>query len=125
MIDDEDNPLALLDLRVRIVHGLVAALDPTGSPTMSVGDGAERLEEVCVADQAAPWQLHIKGGELGSGAGETRRARDDEDLQTHPPTRAERGRRRAGANRVSAGAAYARCSGSRSRPTCYVTHHVT
>ena len=82
MIDDENNPLALLDLRVRIVHGLVAALDPTGSPTIGVGDGAELLEEVCVADQAAPWQLHIKGGELGSGAGETRRARDDEDLHS-------------------------------------------
>ncbi len=27
---------------------------------MGVGDGAELLEEVCVADQAAPWQLHIK-----------------------------------------------------------------
>ena len=52
VIDDEDNPLALLDLRVRTVHGLVAALDPTGSPTMGVGDGAELLEEVCVADRA-------------------------------------------------------------------------
>ena len=31
---------------------------------MGARDGAEQLEEVCVADQVAPWQLHINGGEL-------------------------------------------------------------
>lgn len=55
MIDDENNPLALLDLRVRIVHGLVAALGP-------YNEGQARL------DRLAPLWRELKRAPKGSGA---------------------------------------------------------